>query len=174
MSTFQENPCLACTENQRCCSRLSGLRLSEEEFRKYFRNHSDRLSVVKDNKVFIVTSQDNGPCPHWDLSGCMIYNDRPIDCRVYPYEITQVVKQRKVIQIKFRESPACSQREHLLMPIEEAEELMKVFGQSAYGSGKQVVTKYIQEEKRPSVIFGLFALLKARLLKFLKRSGIQG
>ena len=174
MSTVQENPCLACTENQRCCSQLSGLRLSEEEFEKYFRNHSDKLSVVKDNRVFIVTSRDSGPCPHWELTGCGIYNGRPIDCRVYPYEITQVVERRKVIEIKFRESPTCSQRDHLLMPIEEAEALMEVFGQSAYGSGKQVVTKYIQEEKRLSGFISLFPLVVARILKLLKHAGKQG
>jgi Fe-S-cluster containining protein len=168
MSTVQENPCLACSENQRCCSQLSGLRLSKEEFEKYFRYYSNGLSITEDNKVFIVSSHDNGPCPHWDKSGCKIYDIRPTDCRVYPYEVIGVVERKKVIEITFRDSLCCPQRDHLLMPIEEARALMEVFGRTVYGQGKPVVTKYVQKEKDSAEIFSLFAPLMERLFELIK------
>ena len=174
MSTVPENPCLACNENQRCCSQLSGLRLSQEEFEKYFKNHSTELTIVKNDKVFIVTSHDNGPCPHWEPDGCRIYHDRPIDCRVYPYEITQVVEKKEAIEIKFRDSPCCPQRDRLLMPREEAEALMRVFGRAVYGPGKPILMKYVQEEKDRPRIFALFEPILERLFRIIRYIGKNG
>jgi len=165
MSIVPENPCLACTENQRCCSQLSGLTLSNEEFEKNFRKHTDKLSVVDDNKVFIVSAYDNGPCPHWQQSGCKIYYDRPIDCRVYPYEIIQLAERKGVIEIKFRGSPCCPQKDHLLIPLEDARTLMKNLGRMAYGESKPIVIKYVQEERGRAGILALFDPLMAWLFK---------
>jgi Fe-S-cluster containining protein len=174
MATVQENLCLVCSENQRCCSQLSGLRLAKEEFEKYFRYYSNELSIAEDNKVFIVSSHNNGPCPYWEKSGCRIYNERPFDCRVYPYEIIGVVERKKIIEITFRDSPCCPQREHLSMPIEEAQALMKIFGQTVYGQGKPIIIKYVQKGKDRAEIFSLFESLMERLCKIIKGRGKKG
>lgn len=167
MSTDQENPCLACTENQRCCSQLSGLRLSEAEFEKYFRDHSDQLTIIKDDKTFIVSSHGNGPCPYWQLSGCKIYNNRPVDCRVYPYEITEVLERKRVVEVRFRDSPGCPQRDRLFMPLEEAKALLKDLGQAAYGQEKPIIVRYAEDKKR-SGLLGVFSPLVVKLFQILK------
>ena len=156
MSAARENPCLTCSENQRCCSQLSGLVLSEEEYEKSFQKHADKLSIVKNDKVFFVTSQGEGPCPHWQISGCRIYHDRPIDCRVYPYEIIQVAAGKGRIEIKFRDSPCCPQTDHLLMPLKEAKGLLRDFGKALYGKGRPIILRYVRDEKDRASIFELF------------------
>ena len=168
MSSQQNNPCLACNVNQQCCSHLAGLRLSQKEFDKYFKIHSDRLSITNRNNVFIVSAVDSGPCPHWEPDGCRIYNERPVDCRVYPYEIIEIREKKKVIEIVFRDSPTCPQINQLAMPFEEAEELMKNLGQAIYGYSKPIVIKYVDTEKIRTGIFRLFGQIIARLSRILR------
>jgi Fe-S-cluster containining protein len=162
MSHASNNPCLACNNNQQCCSKLCGLRLSKEEFEKYFQIQADRLSVIEDDKMFIVSAGNDGPCPYWEQAGCKIYYERPIDCRVYPYEIIEIRERKKVIEIIFRDSTDCPQIDHLKMPVEKAEMLMRELGQTTYGYGKPVVIKYDEENEGRSGISRLFVQIIAR------------
>lgn len=168
MSSEQYNPCLQCDVNQKCCSHLSGLRLSKKEFEKYFKNHSNVLSVLKYNKLFLVSSDKNGPCPYWGKGGCLIYNDRPVDCRLYPYEITQIKERRDKIDVTFRVNPGCSQKDNLLLPVEEAKALIKVFCQKVYGSSKPFFIRYSLKSKSPSRFLGIFDPVIARISKIIR------
>jgi Fe-S-cluster containining protein len=153
MESERNNPCLICSSNQRCCSQLSGLRLSKQEFENFFSSHSNELSIRKDNNMFIVSSIRNGPCPHWGKSGCIIYSDRPIDCRLYPYEIIRLSEKRKAIEVRLINNPGCPHRDSLLMPFEEAKSLIKVLCHTVYGQGKPVIVKYVQAREGSSRFF---------------------
>ena len=164
-----DNPCLICSVDQQCCSRLSGLRLSEEEFRKYFRDHSAKLSVLKYNKMFIVSTPDSRPCPHWQKSGCTIYADRPADCRLYPFEIKKISDKDSHVEVTFGENPGCPQKESLLMPIEEAKGLITIFCRAVYGREKKIDITYIQGHGGRPWIFRLFDPLIAWLSHKMRR-----
>jgi len=99
MNCVKENPCLACSTDQHCCSRVSGLMLSEGEFRKHFASHLQELIVRRSRKVVYVSSKSGGSCPHWGVDGCRIYLERPIDCRVFPYIPTHVIEKEDQIKI---------------------------------------------------------------------------
>jgi len=165
MPSKQNNPCLTCSINQGCCSQISGLRLSKEEFEKYFNTHSGELEIVKYRKTFVISSRNKGPCPYWHKNGCMIYNDRPIDCRLYPYEITRISEKRKTIEVTAIENPGCPQKDHLLMSSEEAKALIEVFCQNAYGRNKSILIKYVQAGMGSSPFFVFLDSIRARLSK---------
>ncbi len=168
MSSVQDNPCLVCNFNQRCCSQLSGLRLSREEFEKYFKLHAEKLSILKYKKVFLVSTLNSSPCPHWGESGCRIYRDRPVDCRLYPYEITRMVEKRRRIEITFQGNNGCPQRDNLLMPVEEAKALIEDFCQTVYGRGKPTIIKYSRGEKGFSHFFSFLDPVMSRISKILR------
>ena len=168
MSSAQDNPCLVCNVDQRCCSQLSGLRLSREEFVKYFKLHAEKLSILKYKKVFLVSTLKNSPCPHWEKTGCRIYQDRPFDCRLYPYEITRMVEKRRRIEITFQGNSGCPQRDNLLMPVEEAKALIEAFCQAVYGRGKPIILDCGHGKKGYSRFFDFFDPLLTRVSKILR------
>jgi Fe-S-cluster containining protein len=147
---------------------LSGLRLSKEEFGKYFRNHSAELSILKYNKAFLVSSHEDRACPHWAKNGCSIYHDRPTDCRLYPYEIMQILEKREKIEVTFRDNPGCPQRDQLLMPVEEATALIEAFCQTVYGRRKPFFIRYAQKKEGFFQFFSFFDPIIARLSKWLR------
>ncbi|MCL5022902.1 MAG: class I SAM-dependent methyltransferase [Nitrospirae bacterium] len=164
----RNNPCLVCSVDQRCCSQLSGLRLTKDEFEKYFKNHAGELAIVEDQKTVVISSHNNGPCPYWENDGCMIYNDRPIDCRLYPYEITRISEKRKAIEVTLRDNPGCPRRERLLMPFEESKALIEVFCHTVYGRSKPIIIKYGQANKGFPRPFGFLNPVTARLFGILR------
>ena len=167
-STSNNNPCLACKVDQQCCSKLSGLRLSKKEYEKYFQILADRLTVVEHDKMFIVSVPDKGPCPYWEQDGCRIYSARPIDCRVYPYEIIEIREQKKFIEIKFRDSPSCPQTDELKMPVEKAKMLMKQLGQAAYGYSKPIVIIDAEDKVERTGILRRFNQIMSRFREILR------
>lgn len=168
MSSERHDPCQACSADQRCCSHLSGLRLSKGELENYFSDHSNELAILKDNKMFIVSSNRNGPCPHWKKSKCTIYSDRPIDCRLYPYEITRLLEKRNVLEVTFRYNPDCPQKDILFMPVGEAKALIEALCQTVYGRSKPILTKYVQARKGGSPFFVFFDPIRAWLSKIIE------
>jgi Fe-S-cluster containining protein len=166
--SLRENPCLACDVNQKCCSQLSGLRLSKEEFEKYFKRHAAKLSILKFNGMFFVCTHDSRPCPHWEKGGCRIYHDRPTDCRLYPYEITKLKEKRKRIEVEFRDNLGCPQKDLLVMPVEEAKTLVEVFCDGVFGRNKPIIIKYVRTNGSHFRFFGFFSPFIARISRILR------
>lgn len=160
-----------CDVNQRCCSQLSGLRLTREELEKYFENHAGGLAILKYKNTFIVSTKENGPCPYWKKSGCMIYHHRPIDCRLYPYEITGISERKKTIEVTFGINQGCPQKDRLLMPVDEAKAFIEVFCQAVYGQDKPIIIKYHQAAEGSPRIFQFFNMAIARISKLLRAHG---
>lgn len=134
----QHNPCPQCVVNQRCCRELSGLRLSKEEFEKNFKEYSSRLSIERHGNMYIVSVKDKIPCPHWKKNQCSIYNDRPIDCMLYPYEIYRIIEDYNSLNVFVCENPDCPHREHLLISREEVNKTIKTMLSSSYGFAKKI------------------------------------
>jgi len=105
----QVNSCQTCATNQECCKVL-GLKLSRREFEKHFKKHSDRLSFIQYDRMFIVYPRLGLPCPYWDeKKGCGIYVERPIDCRLYPYDLHKIKeKSNYMIRLTARIKKICS------------------------------------------------------------------
>jgi|GEM_PF-1617417 len=169
MATHQKNPCLACRVNQQCCSQLSGLRLSREEFEKYFQDHANELSIIKYRKTFIVSARNHQTCPHWRESGCAIYMDRPSDCRLYPYEITRVREKKDRIEVLFSDNPGCPLREDLLLPIEEAKSIIEGFCRDVYGERrKPFLIRRVENRKGVFQAFPFLGGVVAQLSRFFR------
>lgn len=147
MSNTKDNPCIECSTNQHCCSKLSGLFLVEEEFNQYFKKHETNLEVTWSNKIAVISVKQGGPCPHWGKDGCRIYLDRPIDCRVFPYVTTQIIENRNKIKITFHSRSDCPKRDslYLLMPEAEIRMLLTTFGKKAFGENKTVIVRHEDE-----------------------------
>jgi Fe-S-cluster containining protein len=87
MST--DNPCLECSVNQGCCSHLNGLRVNQDEFDRCFAHHVDKLDIDRDGPLYRITVKDGGACPNWE-DKCSIYEDRPMECALFPHTIGAV------------------------------------------------------------------------------------
>ena len=144
------------------------MKLSQQEFEKYFKKHSDRLSVVKYNKMYIVYPRNNLPCPYWnETKGCGMYEDRPIDCRLYPYDLHQIIEKNGVIEIEFYDQTDCPHKENLFMPVEEAKELMRKLAREVYGEDMPIRIKFVPGKKPPRQ-FGILNPVIARLSKIIR------
>lgn len=117
--------------------------------------------------MFIVYPRENFPCPYWDKNGCSIYKNRPIDCRLFPYELNRMVEKRGVIEVELYDQTDCPQRESLFMPIDEAYELVKALARDVFGQGKPINIKFVPGRKPPRV-FGIFDPLIAWLSKIIR------
>jgi Fe-S-cluster containining protein len=126
---------------------LSGLQLAEEEFYQHFKSHAAVLDVVWSNKSVVVSVRQGGPCPHWTENGCSIYLSRPVDCRVFPYVITQIIEQRNKVKITFHNRSDCPKKDRLyqLMPEADIRALLIKLGHKAYGEGREVMVRHADE-----------------------------
>ena len=162
MSDSKENPCIECSTNQHCCSKLSGLFLAQQEFDQHFKKHETKLDVVWSNKFAVVTVKQRGPCPHWGPDGCRIYQERPIDCRVFPYVTMHVIETGNKVKITFHSRSDCPIREKLYRLIPEAEirSLLTALGKKAYGDTRKIIVRHEDE---------INARLRNRIRAFISR-----
>jgi Fe-S-cluster containining protein len=144
MVAEDENPCLFCNVQKKCCNPLEGLRLSSAEFERHFRKHLDCVSVLKYGRTFLVSSRKGSPCPYLGEHGCRIYGERPVDCRLFPYVLVNMRKKRDRILVTFRKDSDCPHREELFAPLEEARELVTSLAQEVFGVEKRVEMKELE------------------------------
>jgi Fe-S-cluster containining protein len=169
MSESRVNPCRSCTINQGCCTRLSGLMLTQDEYDRHFKSYGDGLVLRKSHGVFIVTPSPEGACPHWGNGGCSIYQDRPIDCRLHPFIIRHMIEKRREVKIVFHNRTECPQKASLcaMMPESEIRALVAAFGKKVYGENIAII---VHREKGP--FSRLRHRLEAALRRRLKKSDI--
>jgi Fe-S-cluster containining protein len=139
-----DNPCISCSTNQHCCTQLSELMLTKEEFYGKFHAIEENLLVKQSNNSFIISPKGGKACPHWEKGGCGIYYDRPIDCRLYPYMIIQIVEKRNKVYITYTSKSLCPLKERLqiLMPKTDACKLVVEFGKKNFGEEKTIISLY--------------------------------
>jgi Fe-S-cluster containining protein len=127
-----ENPCLACSIGQDCCSRLSGLRLAPREFERCFAVHADRIDVGRDGPLYVVSSRNGGACPNWSAQGCAIYDLRPMECRLFPHTIYMRNRAADRVSVVVHSDTRCPQKEKLKMTDAAARGLVAEFCREAF------------------------------------------
>jgi Fe-S-cluster containining protein len=135
------NPCRNCDTGFACCALKGacGLMLTKEEFDRHFKGHTDKI-VVRSSRNFIVISSKEGlTCPHLNVKGCKIYHDRPIDCRLFPYTMSNVFEMEKYIKIIFHDRSDCPHKSHLFQPTDEARALAMEFARSVFGPSRSII-----------------------------------
>ena len=85
-----------CTQCSHCCRHEPGyVFLTESDFNRLVKAHrSDRASFFRDYcrvvdingfKRISLIEKANYDCIFWEGNGCVFYNDRPVQCRTYPF-----------------------------------------------------------------------------------------
>lgn len=139
MMDDKNNPCRTCPDT--CCG-IPGkfcLRLSKEEFEKYFKDRGQDLLIREKDKVIMIFSKEGKVCPNLERKGCRIYSDRPIDCRLYPYQMLPVYETRERVKFILYMLPNCIENKTFRMPESKARALVEEFGRNVYGDKKIIV-----------------------------------
>jgi Fe-S-cluster containining protein len=160
MIEFPDNPCVACSIGQDCCSNLSGLRLLESEYSLHFARQSKRLRVKSQGQFYTVSSKDAGPCPHWIKDRCAIYYDRPIECRLFPYTIGLLDCDDSQVVLTIHARTHCPLKKKLLVPKVQAEELVRSFACQAFG------TRHLVKIEHETLLSGVKHKVKKVMSKF--------
>ena len=166
MMSNNDNLCSICEVEQQCCKEM-GLKLSKDEYERHFKSHPGRFDVIHYSGMVVVFPRDDRPCPYLTGTGCGIYLDRPVDCRLYPYELNRMEEKRSRVEAVLYDQTDCPHKEELFIPIEEAEELVRELAREVYGPGKPVFIKY-RPGKKPRRAFGIFNPLIAKLYRVFK------
>lgn len=93
--------CTNCKKSINCCqefNKLNAPSISIEEkelINKYYSNFYDEL----EKNIFTLKTKNN-TCIFFKNNNCSIYNIRPLDCRLYPYDIIE--KEEKYFLILYK------------------------------------------------------------------------
>lgn len=162
-----ENPCLTCPDI--CCSLKGecGLRLSKAEFEACFKEYEQGLNVREEGGIVIISTKDGLVCPNLGAKGCRIYLERPIDCRLYPYQMLPVYETRRKVKIMLYMQTSCVADRTFSVSEAQARDLIMAFGNKAYGE-KEIVVQVFVDKLVPKVK----NKLEAWLVKFLLQLGL--
>lgn len=153
MKRETDNACTACEINQGCCTNLLSLKLSKAEFEKNFLCHHKSLLIKEYLGIYEVSGQRNG-CPNWSGDLCTVYETRPIECRLFPYTIGEVLRIGQLVVMMYHHRTRCPQKLRLLASRAEVVDMLKSFAENAFGRDVRVV-----------IVPDIFPLRFARLLK---------
>jgi Fe-S-cluster containining protein len=131
------NPCLDCPDL--CCALQGacGLRLSQEEYQRFFQAYQEVLDVRQEDGVVILSARPGRGCPNLGDKGCRIYDERPIDCRLYPYQVAPLYQTRRRVVLMLYRQPVCVADKDFSFLADRTPELAAAFGRRAF-PGKQV------------------------------------
>ena len=127
----QENPCLKCSIDQGCCTHLSGLRVNQAEFDRCFASHQDKLSIEREGPLFKISVHDGGACPNWK-DQCAVYEDRPMECRLFPHTIGSVFDGETLL-LTVHKRTDCPLKKELAMGDQAAVEMVEQFARETVG-----------------------------------------
>ncbi len=141
MNTVENNPCDACATNRGCCTLKGwcGLMLTKEEFDRNFKDHADGLFVRLTDNYVVISTKEGLTCPHLKDSGCRIYRERPVDCRLFPYVMRFVSRTAEKVKIAYHTRSDCPQKNAVLIPEAEARALIMEFGEKVFGKDKTMI-----------------------------------
>lgn len=130
------NPCAACAIQQDCCTRLSGLRLTEAEFDRCFAVHRHLLDIQREGSIIVVSPKNGAACPNWQEGGCAVYDIRPRECQLFPFTLFVRKAGTETVSIGFHSDTHCPQKAALLAPVPVAHSLVVAFGQEAFPAAR--------------------------------------
>jgi len=166
--SLNDNPCLTCPDT--CCG-IPGkfcLRLSKDEFEKHFKDREQDLLVREENKVVMIFSKEGKVCPNLEEKGCRIYRDRPIDCRLYPYQMLPLYETRDKVKILLYVKPRCVENKTFNIPENEARTLVEEFGRKVYGN-KEIIVQIFEDRFLPK----LRNKVETTVVRFCRKLGID-
>jgi len=139
-NTF-ENLCAGC--NQSCCVGLSYLRLTVPEYERLFAQHREEL-IVKNNKLYyVIFTKEGHECPYFQNGACSIYDERPIECRLFPYSLRDIeLYSGNKVLVTFHARTSCPRKKEMLSSRKKAKELLYSFAQEIGGDNCVVKVKY--------------------------------
>jgi Fe-S-cluster containining protein len=132
---------------------MQGLLVTENEYERVFEGHAHALEVTQSGRLKRLTSKA-GPCPNWQ-GACTVYEDRPMECRLFPFTVSVVAATAKTVHITAHDRVDCPQKAVLLPRETVARSLIEAFAREAYGRDRTI---------RISFERGL-GRMKARLLR---------
>jgi Fe-S-cluster containining protein len=117
--------------------------LTRDEYEAQFKQYEENLFVKQSDGVYIVTPRNGSACPYWGRGACTIYRNRPIDCRLYPYMMTQVDKENDELKINLNTSSLCPKSDALrmLMPEAEARAHIAEFWREVVGDEMRIIVQ---------------------------------
>lgn len=144
------NPCLTCPDI--CCALKGdcGLRLAATEFESHFRAYEDSLNVRVENDIVVLSTKEGLVCPNLGEKGCRIYAARPIDCRLYPYQVLPLYQTRRRAKFLLVVQPRCASESTFAFPESEAAALVEEFGRKVCGD-KQIVVQIFVDRFLPKL-----------------------
>lgn len=141
MSANHDNPCATCSIDQDCCTHLSGLRVTEAEFQRCFSSHVDLLHIEREGPVLVLTPKDGAACPNWQKGGCAVYDDRPRECRLFPFTLFVRKQGADLVSIGYHSDTRCPLKQALIAPDAEARAIVANFGEEAFPRSKLEVSR---------------------------------
>lgn len=85
------NPCMSCSIDMDCCKKFNGVLMSQEEFDRLYAKFEGRFQVEQRNRFVMVTDISGEGCPYFKQgTGCTVYEERPLDCRLFPFSLDHV------------------------------------------------------------------------------------
>lgn len=164
-----DNPCLACSIAQGCCTKLTGLRLSPADYQRNFAHHADALEIRRDGPQYVVTAKA-GRCPNWD-GQCTVYDTRPMECRLYPVTVTNVLEAGDVVVAVAHDRTGCPQRAALTPAKPDAEALIVGFLKETYGADK---TTHVVFDEGPARLAALGVKIAGRVQSAVMKGRTEG
>ncbi len=160
-----ENPCLACTIDQDCCTNLRGLRLTREEYESCFASMegSGKFTSRQEGPLFVINPDQSQKCPNWIGGGCSVYDDRPIECRLFPHTLYVKKRTETTAEVRFHLVHACPQAQALRASNAKAKAMVTAFCGQAFGPDVKV---NIAEE---SSLERSLRLVKSRIVEILAK-----
>ena len=147
MSSTCDNPCSTCSINQDCCTHLSGLRVTETEFQRCFASHLDQLDIEHEGPVLVLTPKHGAACPNWQAGGCAVYENRPRECRLFPFTLYVRKPGDRLVSIGYHSDTRCPQKQALLPPDADARAIVASFGEEAFPGLKLDITHETAQER---------------------------
>lgn len=132
------NVCAACEIDQHCCANLTGLKLSKAEFKRNFLHHRKSLLIEEYRGIYRVSGRVNR-CPNWRGDQCAVYDDRPFECRFFPYTIAETMRIGRLVVLTYHHQTLCPQKDRLLAPRTEVVDMLVSFAEDAFGRDVRVV-----------------------------------
>lgn len=162
MSESVSNPCAACSIHQDCCRHLTGLRLTEIEFDRCFARHATALVIEREGPLYVVSQRGGEACPNWHDGGCSVYDDRPRECRLFPFTMYSDVKADSSVTLRVHSDTRCPLKSDLLGDRELALQLVRRFAEEAYGGAPAA---HVRHERRIERILRLYRQLAHRVTR---------
>ena len=117
--TFKK--CTNCSEKRNCCelfNELNAPTLSKEELNNIKEKYVDFYEEIDENTYSIKTI--NNVCFFYQNGKCQIYDKRPLDCRLYPFDIIEKENKYYLILYKLK----CNSQNDYINDLEDIDKIV--------------------------------------------------